>query len=174
MECLPPAHADRRFYEPTDRGFEKRIRERLDERAPPQGALELHLPEHLGAQRQDEREPVVALHPADRDADELAVAVQHAAARDPGMAVGQARHELVGGALADVTGRDDDALRVVVAQPEDRVGEVEPVRRGSLSAAAGRWLLDLEDRPVARIDFDACLARVHDARWQRTAVVDRA
>jgi putative ATPase len=31
MECLPPAHRDRRFYEPTDRGFESTIRERLSE-----------------------------------------------------------------------------------------------------------------------------------------------
>src|SRR5687767_12238843 len=29
MECLPPAHRDRRFYEPTDRGFESEIRKRL-------------------------------------------------------------------------------------------------------------------------------------------------
>jgi putative ATPase len=31
MECLPPAHRDRRFYEPTDRGFESTIRERIRE-----------------------------------------------------------------------------------------------------------------------------------------------
>ena len=31
MECLPPAHRDRRFYEPTDRGFESTIRERISE-----------------------------------------------------------------------------------------------------------------------------------------------
>jgi putative ATPase len=30
MECLPPAHKNRRFYEPTDRGFERTIRERLE------------------------------------------------------------------------------------------------------------------------------------------------
>jgi putative ATPase len=29
MECLPPAHRNRLFYEPTDRGFEVEIRERL-------------------------------------------------------------------------------------------------------------------------------------------------
>jgi putative ATPase len=29
MECLPPAHTGRRFYEPTDRGFEATITERL-------------------------------------------------------------------------------------------------------------------------------------------------
>jgi putative ATPase len=29
MECLPPAHAARRFYRPTDRGFEREIRNRL-------------------------------------------------------------------------------------------------------------------------------------------------
>jgi putative ATPase len=31
MECLPPAHAGRRFYEPTDRGREAEARRRLDE-----------------------------------------------------------------------------------------------------------------------------------------------
>ena len=31
MECLPPAHAGRRFYEPVDRGFEARIKQRLEE-----------------------------------------------------------------------------------------------------------------------------------------------
>jgi putative ATPase len=31
MECLPPAHCGRRFYDPTDRGYEKQIRERLTE-----------------------------------------------------------------------------------------------------------------------------------------------
>jgi putative ATPase len=29
MACLPPAHKDRRFYEPTDRGFEAEVRRRL-------------------------------------------------------------------------------------------------------------------------------------------------
>ena len=31
MECLPPAHAGRRFYEPTERGLETRIKQRLEE-----------------------------------------------------------------------------------------------------------------------------------------------
>jgi putative ATPase len=31
MECLPPSLAGRRYYFPTERGLEKRIRERLDE-----------------------------------------------------------------------------------------------------------------------------------------------
>ncbi len=30
MSCLPPAHQGRRFYEPTDRGFEAEIRARLE------------------------------------------------------------------------------------------------------------------------------------------------
>jgi len=34
MECLPPAHKDRRFYEPTDRGFEADVRRRLSEWRP--------------------------------------------------------------------------------------------------------------------------------------------
>jgi putative ATPase len=31
MECLPPSLTGRRFYEPTGRGLEKRIAERLEE-----------------------------------------------------------------------------------------------------------------------------------------------
>jgi putative ATPase len=30
MECLPPAHKGRRFYEPVDRGFEAEVKRRLD------------------------------------------------------------------------------------------------------------------------------------------------
>jgi putative ATPase len=31
MECLPPAHRGRQFYAPTDRGFERDVRRRLEE-----------------------------------------------------------------------------------------------------------------------------------------------
>ena len=31
MQCLPPAHKDRQFYKPTDRGFEREVRRRLAE-----------------------------------------------------------------------------------------------------------------------------------------------
>ena len=31
MECLPPSLAGKRYYQPTDRGMEKRIGERLEE-----------------------------------------------------------------------------------------------------------------------------------------------
>jgi putative ATPase len=31
MECLPPSLAGQRYYHPTERGVEKRIRERMDE-----------------------------------------------------------------------------------------------------------------------------------------------
>ena len=31
MDCLPPAHKDRQFYKPTDRGFEEEVRRRLAE-----------------------------------------------------------------------------------------------------------------------------------------------
>jgi putative ATPase len=30
MDCLPPSLQGRRFYEPTERGFEKEIKRRLD------------------------------------------------------------------------------------------------------------------------------------------------
>jgi putative ATPase len=35
MECLPPAHRERQFYKPTDRGAEREIRERLARRRKP-------------------------------------------------------------------------------------------------------------------------------------------
>ena len=31
MECLPPAHRGRRFYQPVERGLEARIKQRLEE-----------------------------------------------------------------------------------------------------------------------------------------------
>jgi putative ATPase len=31
MPCLPDSLADRQYYNPTDRGFEKEIRKRLEE-----------------------------------------------------------------------------------------------------------------------------------------------
>jgi len=31
MECLPPAHRGRRFYQPVERGLETRIKQRLEE-----------------------------------------------------------------------------------------------------------------------------------------------
>ena len=147
MTCLPPALEGRRYYEPAGRGFEKEIKRRLDgweeikkkrrERvtycadataAATTARFRLvergHLPQHLGSHRQDEREAVVALHPADRDADEMAALIEHAAARHPGMPVGQAGDQAARRLLADVAGRDDDALGVVVAEAEDRLGEV--------------------------------------------------
>jgi hypothetical protein len=54
-----------------------------------------HSAEHLGAQRENEREPVVSLHPADRNAHELSVAVQHASPGNAGMPIRQARDEIV-------------------------------------------------------------------------------
>jgi putative ATPase len=31
MECLPPSLAGREYYQPTDEGFEKRLRARMEE-----------------------------------------------------------------------------------------------------------------------------------------------
>src|SRR5215213_3463866 len=56
---------------------------------------ERNLPEHLLPKRQDEREAIVSLHPADRNADELTFAIQYAAARHAGMAIGEARHQVI-------------------------------------------------------------------------------
>jgi putative ATPase len=35
MDCLPPAHRGRRFYSPTDRGYEGEVRKRMERRKPP-------------------------------------------------------------------------------------------------------------------------------------------
>ena len=121
--------------------------------------VERHLPQHFRANRQDEREAVVALHPADRDADEVAALVEDAAARHARMAVGEAGDEAVRGPLADVAGREDDALRVVVAEPEDRIGEIVgergvDVQRRQVEVAR------LDDRPVAAVDLGVGVAGV--------------
>src|SRR5258705_11871849 len=54
-----------------------------------------HLSEHLAAHRQDEREAVIALHPADRNAHEITVLVEHAAAGTARVPFGQPRHATV-------------------------------------------------------------------------------
>ena len=119
-------------------------------RTEPEDRCDSSLPEHLRAQRQNEREAVVPLHPADRDADQLAVAVQHAAARHAGMAIGQARDQIVRRPLADVAGREDDPLRVVVAEAEDRIREIEAVaevRRSSAGRSIGSFTRTIAQSP---------------------------
>src|SRR5580765_6919641 len=46
-----------------------------------------HFPQHLRAKRQNEREAKVALHTADRDPDQITIAIQHAAAGNARMAI---------------------------------------------------------------------------------------
>jgi hypothetical protein len=126
------------------------------------GGLAFHAAEHLVAQRKNEREAVIALHPADGNPHELPFGIEDAAARDTRMAVGEARHQAVGRLLPHVAGRDDDALRVVVAEAEDGVCELELVAEIGGQRRQVDVFLDLEDRPVTRIDFDAGIARVDD------------
>src|SRR6185503_6113579 len=64
--------------------------------------LGLHAAEHLVPQRKNEREAEVALHAADRNADQLPGRVQHPAPGDARMTVGEAGDQLVGRALTDV------------------------------------------------------------------------
>src|SRR6188768_509276 len=132
---------------------------------------ERDLPEHLPAQREDEREPVVPLHPADWNTDQLTVAVQHAAARDAGMTVGQAGDEVVRRSLTDVAGRENDALRVVVAEAEDRVREIEGVAEVHVERRKVQVFLHFQDGPVAGIHFRFRLTSVDDAGRHRAALV---
>ena len=103
MECLLPAHRGRKFSaRSADRPkYLSESRPHRDGesgaggRKQPLSVQVADLPEHLRPKRKNEREPVVALHPADRNPDQFAFAVEHAAARHAGMPVGQARHQLV-------------------------------------------------------------------------------
>src|SRR5260370_12528506 len=88
-----------------------------------------HLAQHLRAHRQDEREPVITLHPADRDADQIAALVENAAAGHARMTVSQARHEAVGRPLSNVTGREDDPFRIIVAATAAALGTLVAARR---------------------------------------------
>jgi replication-associated recombination protein RarA len=40
MECLPPGMAGKKWYFPTDRGLERRVRERLEELKVQRGGAE--------------------------------------------------------------------------------------------------------------------------------------
>jgi hypothetical protein len=82
-----------------------------------------NLAEHLRTHWQDEREAVITLHPANRDADQVALLIEHSAARDAGVAVSEAGDQPVGRPLSDVSSAQNDALRIVIAQAEDRLGE---------------------------------------------------
>ena len=188
MSCLPPALEGRKYYEPKDRGFEKEIKRRLDgweeikkERKTELGSVrnrrsasdpesQLNLAKHLRTHRQDEREAVVALHASDGNADQIAALVEHAAARHAGMAVGQARDEAVRGPLADVTGRENDALGVVVAEPEDGVRELIAELRVHMKRRQVE-IARADDGPVALVNLDVRVAGVDDLRRDLLALI---
>jgi len=74
-----------------------------------------------------------------------------------GVAVGETRHETVRRFLADIAGRQDDALRVVVAQPEDRISEL--VRKHGIDAERRQIeIARLDDRPIAAVDLHLGIA----------------
>jgi len=87
------------------------------------------------------------------------------------MAVGEAGHQLVRRDLPDVPGGDDDALRVVVPEPEDRVGKLELIAHVRVQRRQADLFLDLEDCPVARIHFHLRVAGVDEARVDGAAFV---
>ena len=129
------------------------------------------LAQHLGSNRQDERETVVALHPADRDADEVPALIEHAAARHPRVTVGQAGHEPVRRPLAHVAAREDDPFRVIVPEAEDRIGEVVG-ERGVDVQRRQIQIARLDNRPVAVVYFPVGVARVDHLRGNLLAAVD--
>src|SRR4030095_7559819 len=83
-----------------------------------------HLSQHFAPHRENEREAIVALHPADRNPHQIAALIEDAAARHARVSVGERGDETVRGPLADIARREADALRVVVAEAEDRIGEL--------------------------------------------------
>jgi hypothetical protein len=78
------------------------------------------------------------------------------------MTVGQARHETAGRPLSDVTGREDDPFRIIVAETEDGVGKIKGERRVYVKRRQVE-LFRLDDRPVAAVDLDVGIAGVDDA-----------
>ena len=125
--------------------------------------VERHLAQHFGTNRKNERETVVALHPADRDADEDAALVEHTATRHTRVAIGEGGDQTVRCVLADVPGGQDDALRVVVAETEDRIREV--VGKARVDAKRRQiQIARLDNRPVAAVDLGFRVAGVDDPR----------
>ena len=86
------------------------------------------------------------------------------------MAVREAGHEPVRRVLTDVAGREDDALRVVVAEAEDRIREVVRERRIDVQRRQIQ-VARLDDRPVAAVDLDVGIAGVDDAGGNFSAAV---
>ena len=86
------------------------------------------------------------------------------------MTVGEAGDQAVGRVLADVARGEDDPLRVVVAEAEDRVGEVV----GEARVDAQRREIEiarLDDGPVAAVDFGFGVAGVDDFRRNLLAAI---
>src|SRR4029079_11630963 len=83
-----------------------------------------HFPEHCRPEWEDERKAVVSFHPANSDANQIAFLVQYAAAGHTWMPVSQSAHQTALHPLTDIAGAQDDALRVIVAKPEDGLREI--------------------------------------------------
>ena len=79
------------------------------------------------------------------------------------MTVSEAGDEILIGALAHITGREDDPLRIIVAEPENRVGKIKRVAEVHVERRKIDRLIDLDDGPVAWIDFGAGIARIDEA-----------
>src|SRR5262249_41092170 len=109
-----------------------------------------NLSKHFCTHREDEGESKIALHPTDRNADQIDSSIENAAARYTGVAVSQACDEAGRCSLADITGRYDNTLRVVVAEAKDRISEF--VAEGGVDLES--WQIEvarLDDCPVAGV-----------------------
>src|SRR5262245_10105340 len=130
--------------------FGRRVRDKRPRRL--RVLMRRDLPEHFATKRQDERETIVALHTPNRNADQVAMLIEHTAAGYPRMAISQAGDEAVRRPLADVSGRENDALRIVVAQAEDRIREL--VAEFGVDVERRQVELSrLDDGPVAAVHF---------------------
>src|SRR6185503_18899714 len=82
----------------------------------------------------------------------------------------EARHE-VANMLPDVAGRENDALGIVVPEPEDRIGEIKRVLKIDIERGKIDRLVDANDRPVAWIHFGLGLPGIDHTRINRAPLV---
>src|SRR2546426_8596120 len=61
------------------------------------------------------------------------------------------------------------SFRVIVAEAEDRIGEIERVAEIDVERRQVDVLFDLQDGPVPRVDFHQRLARVDDRSEEHTS-----
>src|SRR6266571_5736127 len=86
------------------------------------------------------------------------------------MSVGQARHQTIRRPLPHVTSAQNDAFRIVVAEAENRIGELVAEACVDAQRREIDWLRDANDRPVTGVDLDVGIAGIDKPRRQIASV----